>query len=299
MRSFATLAAVLPAVLAMPLEFTTHHQHPPSSCVIAGVAYPHPPHALVLLERRELSPPAGVSERAFIEFLVLCHQSDHSSSSPLVARQQGSSLPGDLGDLTGSNSTAGIANLVGGAPQSSSATGNQSASSSAAKPSPTPAAATSPAHSVAGSPSADSPGDTPSETPELATGPTTSGNSTGSPSAGNDAPGILPNSAGSFPSENISATTDNNASHDASASETPQPVPSTSDTPSDTATPQILTFNLDSPLGSTTLNPSSANFDDPSDGLDEPAIDVDGEPVGDEEPPMLTYDAAVSRPRGM
>ncbi|KAG1780796.1 hypothetical protein EV702DRAFT_1193618 [Suillus placidus] len=210
MPSFSTLALILPAVLAAPLKlFATHHQYSPS-CVIAGLTYPDPRHTLILLGKRELSPPTGVSERAFTDFLLLCHESDsRPPSSPLVARQEGSFLSNAFGDPAGNESMLDTTTPEG-APQGS---GDQRASSptATASPSTTPPTSTSPASS-------------PSETPASAAGPA----STGTPAG----------PAGNPPSGNAAAIApaDNDASHDTNASET-QSDSSAFDTPF-TATPQ-------------------------------------------------------------
>ncbi|KAG1817062.1 histone-fold-containing protein [Suillus subaureus] len=115
-------------VLAAPLKSVVHHQHSPS-CVIAGVAYPDPGHSLVLLDRQELHPPTGLSERAFTDFLLFCHESGgRSSSSRHVARQQGSYLSDALEDPAESDSMLDTT-TPGGTPASSDQQ-DQSASSS-------------------------------------------------------------------------------------------------------------------------------------------------------------------------
>ncbi|KAG2043673.1 hypothetical protein BDR03DRAFT_1054532 [Suillus americanus] len=269
MRSLSMLAVVLPAVLAVPLEVTTHHQYSPSSCVIADVAYPDPRHALVLLGRRELSPPTGLSERTFTDLLVWCHELGRSSTGLLVARQESGCPSGAqaFGGPVGSDSTVGTMN-PGGAPQNSSASGDQNTGSSAAGSSTTPETVTpdvTPANSVA---RPTSPGDTPSETPGDATGSMTSGTSTNSPAnsdasnsdASNNA-GTPANPAGSSPSGNAAVTTgpaDSNTSDNGSASETPQSAPPTSATPS-TATSPIIIVDGTSPLADTNASDSLNN----------------------------------------
>ncbi|KAG2355964.1 hypothetical protein BDR07DRAFT_1424588 [Suillus spraguei] len=222
MRSFSTLALILPVVLAAPLKPATHHQHLPS-CVIAGVAYPDPRHTLILLGRREVNPPTGLSERAFTDFLILCHESGgRSSSRSLIARQQGSYLSNALGDPAGSDSML-SATIPGGAPPTSD---DQHDSSSAAGPSMTPVTTTSPTPS-------------PSKTFGSAAGPT----STGTP-AGNETPA---NPVGSPPFENTAAIApvDNDASHHTKISEIPlaQSDSSAFDVPF-TTTPQGATANF-------------------------------------------------------
>ncbi|KAG1860303.1 hypothetical protein DFJ58DRAFT_744499 [Suillus subalutaceus] len=277
MRSFSTLALLLPTVLAAPLKSTTHHQHS-SSCIIAGVAYPDPHHTLVLLGRRELHPPTGLSERAFTDFLLFCHESGgRSSSSSHVARQQGSYLSNALEDPAGSDSMLGTT-TPGGAPQppASGDQRDQSASSSAASsPSTTPATTASPGsdsmldtttpgdapqppasgdqrdQSASSSTASSSPSTTsatttsptpsPSETPGpgSATGPTSTGTS-----AGNETPETLANPVGSPPSGDTAAIipADNDPSHDPNLSETPlaQSDSSAFDTPF-TTTPEGVT----------------------------------------------------------
>ncbi|KAG1732510.1 hypothetical protein EDB19DRAFT_1912021 [Suillus lakei] len=273
MRSFSTLALILPAVLAAPLKFTTH-RYSPSSCVVAGIAYPNPRHALVLLGRRELSPPTGVSERAFTDFLLLCHESDgRSSSGSLVARQQGDYLSKAFGDPAGSDSTAATST-----PTNSSTSGDQNAGSSAAQPSPTPASATPPAHAVPRSPFAVSPGDTPSEMSGSAVGPTTFETLTGT-LAGNDAPGTPTDLAGSTPFENTAETTtpaDSNASHDTNASETLQSDSSAFDTPFTATFQGPTTVDASSPF---VESDTSGNISDAFDNLGDSAVLQEEEPV--------------------
>ncbi|KAG2123878.1 hypothetical protein BD769DRAFT_1776632 [Suillus cothurnatus] len=273
MRSFSTLALILPAVLAAPLKSTTHHQHSPS-CVIAGVSYPDPHHTLVLLGRRELRPPTGLSERAFTDFLIFCHESGgRSSSSPLVVRQQGSSyLSNALGNPAGSDSMFDTT-TPGGAPRppASGDQRDQSASSSAASSSSTtPATATSPTPS-------------PSETSGSAAEPTST--STGTP-AGNETPEAPANSVGSPSSGNTAATTvpaDNDASHDTDVSEAPlaQSDSSAFDT-FPTTTPQGAAASFDSPFMDSNVSNSftdvSGSNSDVLDGLDGAPVDNGGEP---------------------
>ncbi|KAG1864832.1 hypothetical protein F4604DRAFT_1905292 [Suillus subluteus] len=266
MRSFSTLALLLPAVLAAPLKSATHHQQHSSSCVIAGLTYPDPRHTLVLLGRRELHPPTGLSERAFTDFLLFCHESGgRSFSSSHVARQQGSYLSNALGDPAGSDSMLAMIRSTSSSNASSSpsttpatttspgsdsmldtttpgdapqppASGDQrdqSASSSTASSSPSTTSATT-----------TSPTPSPSETPGSAAGPT----STGTP-AGNETPETLANPVGSPPSGDTAAITpaDNDASHDPNLSETPlaQSDSSAFDTPF-TTTPQGVTAGFSS-----------------------------------------------------
>ncbi|KAG2346763.1 hypothetical protein BDR05DRAFT_748561 [Suillus weaverae] len=249
MPSFSTLALILPAVLAAPLKFATHHQYEYSpSCVIAGLTYPDPRHTLILLGKRELSLPNGVSERAFTDFLLLCHE---SNSRPLVARQEGSFLSNAFGDPAGNESMLDTT-TPGGAPQGS---GDQRASSptAPASPSTTPATSTSPASS-------------PSETPASAAGPT----STGTPAG----------SAGNPPSGNAAAIApaDNDASHDTNASET-QSDSSALDTPF-TATPQGVAAALSSSFVDSNVSDSDG-FGDASGIISDVFKSLDDAPLDD------------------
>ncbi|KAG2040134.1 hypothetical protein BDR03DRAFT_1090209 [Suillus americanus] len=269
MRSFSTLALLLPAVLAAPLKSATHHhqQHTPS-CVIAGVAYPDPRHTLVLLGRRELSPPTGLSERAFTDFLLFCHESGgRSSSSPLVPRQQGSYLSNALADPAESDSILDTT-TPGGVPRppASADQRDHSASSSTASSSPSTASATT-----------TSPAPSSSETPGSAAGPM----STGTP-AGNETPGIPVNPAGSPPSGDTAAITpaDDDASHDTNVSETPlaQSDSSAIDTPF-TTTPQGVTAGFSSPFMDSNVSDS---FGDVPGSIGDALNSPDDAPVDDE-----------------
>ncbi|KAG1899472.1 uncharacterized protein F5891DRAFT_400293 [Suillus fuscotomentosus] len=254
MRSFFTLSLILPSVLAVPFKFPTHHQHS-SSCVIAGVAYPNPRHALVLLGKRELRPPTGLTERAFTDFLLLCHKSSgRSSSAPLLARQQGSYLSNALGDPAENDSMLDTTTPGGALP----ASGDQNASSFAAtSPSTTPATTTSPA-----TPS-------PSETHGSTTaGPTSTGTPAGSDS---DAHGTSVNTAGSPPSGNTLAT---------APTDSEMPLAQSDSSAFDTPIPQGMTAGSSSPVMDSSVSDS---FGDVSGGMSDAVDSFDDTPVNDTE----------------
>ncbi|KAG2048506.1 hypothetical protein BDR06DRAFT_775822 [Suillus hirtellus] len=249
MRSFLTLSLMLPFVLAAPFKLPTHHQHS-SSCVIAGVTYPNPRHALVLLGKRKLRPPTGLTERAFTDFLLLCHKSSgRSSSAPLLARQQGSYLSDALGDPAENDSMLDTTTPGGALPASS----DQNASSpAAASPSTTPATTTS---------------STPP--PSEAHGSTTAGpTSTGVPAGSDsDAHGTSANTAGSPPSGNTAAFADSE-----------MPLAQSDSSAFDTSIPQGTTAGFSSPVMDSSVSDS---FGDVSGGVGGAFSSLDDLPVND------------------
>ncbi|KAG1903367.1 uncharacterized protein F5891DRAFT_1185508 [Suillus fuscotomentosus] len=186
MRFFLTLSLILPSVLAAPFKFPTHHQHSPP-CVITGVAYLNPRHALVLLGKREPDPPTRDSECVFPElslfylfyFIYISMTLYHIGIFNFRLRG-----PAENDSVLGTTTP-------GGAPLASS---DQNASSpTAASPSTAPATTTSPAPS-------------PSETHGSTTaGLTSTGTLAGSDS---DAHGTSANTARNPSSENAASFAD-------------------------------------------------------------------------------------------
>ncbi|KAG2142884.1 uncharacterized protein EDB93DRAFT_597899 [Suillus bovinus] len=267
MRSFLTLALILPSVLAapfnvhkhvspqsfhqgiLPTPFTRPTQSPP--CIIAGITYPNPHHTLTLLGKREIRAPTGISERAFTDFLLLCHKSggrSRSSSAPLIARHQGSYLSNALGDPAGSDDTTTPGDA-------SSGDSDRSASPSAASPSGAPATTTS------------STAPSPSETP----GSTTAGSTSTDTPAGdsNDALGTPANAAGSPPSGYTAAITDPAVAQ-----------PDSSESALDTSTPQGLTTDFSDSFVDSNV---SSSFGDVSGSMSDPFGSFDDVPVDDVE----------------
>ncbi|KAH0827552.1 hypothetical protein J3R83DRAFT_4273 [Lanmaoa asiatica] len=152
MLSFICFTLLLPlGVLSRPLTLATS-----VSCVIADLNYPNPHETLVLLNRRVIAPPPGLSKRTFTDLLIWCHEYGHSTSGMLLARQnpscpagtgggdnQGavgpaSSAGGGSGSGAGSNGTtassasgSGISGANNGAPSSGSGSTGSASSGSA------------------------------------------------------------------------------------------------------------------------------------------------------------------------
>ncbi|KAG2110605.1 uncharacterized protein F5147DRAFT_689264 [Suillus discolor] len=246
MRYFLTLSLILPSVLAAPFKFSTHHQHVSPSCVIAGVAYPNPRHAPVLLGKQEPSPPTGDSEHAFTDYLLFILFA-HLYLYVMFRIAFDDDFP-----LLSENDSILDTTTPRGAPPAYS---DQNASSpTVANPSTTPVTTTSPAPS-------------PSKTHGSTTaGPTSTGTPPGSDS---DPHGTSANTAGSPPYGNAASFADSEttlAQSDSSAFDTP--------------IPQGMTAGFSSPVMDSSVSDS---FGDLSGTTSDAFDSLDNAPVNDTE----------------
>ncbi|KAF9222587.1 hypothetical protein BS17DRAFT_783092 [Gyrodon lividus] len=226
MLSLISFALLLPlSVFALPLG---PFDKPSSiSCVIADVSYPNPKHTLMLLNRRAVVPPLGLSERTFANLLVWCHEYGRSTSGVLLARQEPSCAAG-AGGAAGDQSTQAPASApYGGSDQDNTGAGSPTSRSSSTVQ-PTPATSTSGSNDA---PTAQGSGAAPS----------TSGDSS-SASPGSDSGSGTP----AFPATNHGAT---------GQAPAPAAVPAPATTSTDTGTSPLSATPKTTSLAATATNP--------------------------------------------